>query len=211
MARLLPPRLGKMLHSCAADVRRYRTHYSGLIDRGPKRCRGKPRDIRCRCHSGYWQHANCRMNKCRVLAQAPQWASAPYLAPTLRERRSPGQAHWARLYPPSKSRSNEDWPNSVVAGPFCFWQLSPSLPSRSMAVDQRLLEAFQQTFNTAPLRLAITARRASALGIKTRGPVTLHLDEGPELAKSFLLPRAASVTRRPDASPARPRYSQAST
>ena len=37
--------LARCCISCAADVRRYRTHYSGLIDRGPKRCRGKPRDI----------------------------------------------------------------------------------------------------------------------------------------------------------------------
>ena len=42
--------------------------------------------------------------------------------------------------------------------------------------DQRVLEAFRQTFNTAPLQLAITARRASAFEIKTKGPVTLHLN-----------------------------------
>jgi GTP cyclohydrolase II len=70
--------------------------------------------------------------------------------------------------------------------------------------DQQLLEAFRQTFNTAPLRLAITARRASALGIETKGPVTLHLNVKAEVSEIFSLAVSSSVTRPPDASPARP-------
>jgi GTP cyclohydrolase II len=70
--------------------------------------------------------------------------------------------------------------------------------------DQQLLEAFRQTFNTAPLRLAITARRASALGIETKRPVTLHLNVKAEVSEIFSLAVSSSVTRPPDASPARP-------
>src|SRR6516162_9494863 len=41
--------------------------------------------------------------------------------------------------------------------------------------DPRLIDELRQTFDTAPLRLAITARRAWALGIKTEEAVTLRL------------------------------------
>ena len=88
--------------------------------------------------------------------------------------------------------------------PVLFSAREPFVAMPIDGCDQQLLEAFQQTFNTAPLRLAITARRASALGIKTRGPVTLHLDEEAGVSEIFSLAASSSVTRPPDASPARP-------
>ena len=88
--------------------------------------------------------------------------------------------------------------------PVLFLAREPFVAMPIDGCDQQLLEAFQQTFNTAPLRLAITARRASALGIKTRGPVTLHLDEEAGVNEIFSLAASSSVTRPPDASPARP-------
>src|SRR6516165_2879321 len=88
--------------------------------------------------------------------------------------------------------------------PVLFSAREPFVAMPIDGCDQQLLEAFQQTFNTAPLRLAITARRASALGMKTRGPVTLHLDEEAGVNEIFSLAASSSVTRPPDASPARP-------
>src|SRR5262249_42495823 len=61
-----------------------------------------------------------------------------------------------------------------------------------------------QTFNTAPLQLAITAQRAWALGIKTEGAVTLRLNARAEVGEILSLAAATSVTRRLEASPARP-------
>ena len=102
------------------------------------------------------------------------------------------------------SRSNEDWPNSVVAGLFCFWQLNPSLPSRSMAPISSCLKNFgrRSTRHLCSSPSPRSARRR--LGSKLRGAVTLRLNARAEVSEILSLAAAASVTRRPDASPARP-------
>jgi len=88
--------------------------------------------------------------------------------------------------------------------PVLFLAREPFVAMPIDGCDQRLLQAFRQTFNTAPLQLAITARRAAALGIKTKGPVTLHLKEEAEVSEILSLAASSSVTRPLDASPARP-------
>src|SRR6516225_3600207 len=55
--------------------------------------------------------------------------------------------------------------------PVLFLAREPFVAMPIDGCDQRLLQAFRQTFNTAPPQLAITARRAAALGIKTKGPL----------------------------------------
>ena len=88
--------------------------------------------------------------------------------------------------------------------PVLFLAREPFVAMPIDGCDQRLLEAFRWTFNMAPLRLAITARRASALGLKTKGPITLHLKVEAELSEILSLAASSSVTRPLDASPARP-------
>jgi GTP cyclohydrolase II len=88
--------------------------------------------------------------------------------------------------------------------PVLFLAREPFVAMPIDGCDQRLLQAFRQTFNTAPLQLAITARRAAALGIKTKGPVRLHLKEEAEVGEILSLAASSSVTRPLDASPARP-------
>src|SRR5215472_11701567 len=86
---------------------------SGPIDRSG--VEGMLRDIRCR--RTIRELSDGQMSSS---CSAPRWAVVPYLTPTLRERHPRGPAHWARLYPPSKSQFIEDWRNSAVAGRFCF-------------------------------------------------------------------------------------------
>jgi len=88
--------------------------------------------------------------------------------------------------------------------PVLFLAAEPFVALPVDGADQRLLEEIRQTFNTAPLQLAITEQRASAIGIKTKGAVTLRLNARAEVSEILSLAAAASVTRRPDASPARP-------
>src|SRR6516162_2472858 len=88
--------------------------------------------------------------------------------------------------------------------PVLFLAREPFVAMPIDGCDQRLLQAFRQTFNTAPLQLAITARRAAALGIKTKGPLTLHLKEEAKVSEILSLAASSSVTRPLDVSPARP-------
>jgi len=80
--------------------------------------------------------------------------------------------------------------------PVLFLAAKPFVALPVDGSDQRLLEEFRQTFNTAPLQLAITAQRAWALGIKTEGAVTLRLNARAEVSEILSLAAATSVTRR---------------
>src|SRR6516225_2105634 len=71
--------------------------------------------------------------------------------------------------------------------PVLFLAREPFVAMPIDGCDQRLLEAFRRTFNMAPLRLAITARRASALGLKTKGPITLRLNVEAEVSEILSL------------------------
>jgi hypothetical protein len=84
--------------------------------------------------------------------------------------------------------------------PVLFLAREPFVAMPIDGCDQRVPEAFRQTFNTAPLQLAITARRASAFGIKTNGPVTLHLNVEAEVSEILSLAASSSVTQPLDAS-----------
>jgi GTP cyclohydrolase II len=88
--------------------------------------------------------------------------------------------------------------------PVLFLAGAPFVAMPVDGCDQRLLDEIRLTFNAAPLRLAITARRAWALGIKTEETVTLRLNARSEVGEILSLAASASVTRPLAASPARP-------
>jgi GTP cyclohydrolase II len=88
--------------------------------------------------------------------------------------------------------------------PILFLAEAPFVAMPVDGCDQRLLDEIRRTFNAAPLRLAITARRAWALGIKTEEAVTLRLNSRTEVGEILSFAASASVTRPLEPSPARP-------
>ena len=75
----------------------------------------------------------------------------------------------------------------------------------AMPVDGAVsLQEFRQMRSAAPLRLAITARRAHALGIEADGAVAVRLSGAEDLAKLLSLSADARVAQPLDAVPAGP-------